>query len=392
MNYKVLIMTLSSVTVGLVELIVGGVLPVIAEDFQVSIGAAGQLITVFALVYAISGPVLLSLTAKVERKKLYMIMLAIFCAGNILTYFSQTFTWMMIARVITAMSAALVIVLSLTITAKIVSPAHRAKSLGLIYMGVSSALVLGVPIGIVLTDALNWRIIFMGIAVLSIICLILIYKFLDRIPTDSVLPLSAQIRSLANVKIVSAHLAMAFMLAGHYTLYAYFTPFLKAMMNMNSYWISVSYFLFGVAAISGGALGGALADWMGSKKSILIVISSFAVTLLVLPYFTFSLPLFLLMMMLWGALSWALSPAMQNYLIESDPKGADIHQSINNSAIQVGIAIGSGIGALVIEHTGMVERTTVTGSLVVVVSLLCAIVSLAMTANQSFGAVQKKRG
>src|SRR5699024_7471156 len=161
-------------------LIVGGILPIIAEDLNITIGSAGQLITVFALVYAISGPVLLSLTAKVERKKLYLITLSIFFVGNILTYFSSNFSYVMVARVITAMSAALVIVLSLTITSKIVLPSYRAKALGIIYMGVSSALVLGVPFGIVLTNLFSWRTVFLAIACLTVIAFVLIYIFLNR--------------------------------------------------------------------------------------------------------------------------------------------------------------------------------------------------------------------
>src|SRR5699024_10789603 len=168
MNFKVYILAVSTVIVGLVELIVGGILPIIAEDLNITIGSAGQLITVFALVYAISGPVLLSLTAKVERKKLYLITLSIFFVGNILTSFSSNFSYVMVARVITAMSAALVIVLSLTITSKIVLPSYRAKALGIIYMGVSSALVLGVPFGIVLTTLFNWGTVFLDIV--SITC------------------------------------------------------------------------------------------------------------------------------------------------------------------------------------------------------------------------------
>lgn len=128
MNIKVFILAIAAITVGLVELIVGGILPIIAEDMQVSTGTAGQLITVFALVYAICGPVLLSITAKFERKKLYLVALLIFFLGNLATYWSPTFTWMMLARVMTASSASLVIVLSLTITPKLVVPEFRARA------------------------------------------------------------------------------------------------------------------------------------------------------------------------------------------------------------------------------------------------------------------------
>ena len=378
MNFKVFILAVTAVTVGLVELIVGGILPIIAEDLHVSIGTAGQLITVFALVYAISGPVLLSLTAKIERKKLYLITLSLFFLGNIMTYFSPTFTLVMVARVITAMSAALVIVLSITITAKIVEPAHRAKAIGFVYMGVSSALVLGVPIGILMTDAFGWRSVFLGIAVLTIGSIFLISYFLEKIPTENVLPLSQQMKALGNLKIAGAHLAIMFMLAGHYTVYAYFTPFLETTLHLSQNWISVSYFLFGIAAVSGGALGGILADRIGSPKSILMVISSFAIILFILPYATFSFVLFLFVMMIWGALSWALTPPIQNYLIQTDPESSDIHQSLNNSALQVGIALGSGIGGIALEHTRSVVSTAHVGSGVVILAFVCAIFSLTL--------------
>ncbi|BAQ09653.1 major facilitator superfamily protein [Bacillus sp. OxB-1] len=378
MNFKVFILAAAAVTVGLVELIVGGILPIIAEDLQVSLHAAGQLITVFALVYAISGPVLLSVTAKIERKKLYLIALTVFFIGNLMTYFSPTFSLIMAARIITAMSASLVIILSLTITSRIVEPRHRAKSLGIIYMGISSSLVLGVPIGIIVTEAFGWRTVFLGIAVLSIGSAVLVYTLLEKVPSGNILPLSAQIKSLGNLKIVGAHLAMMFMLAGHYTVYAYFTPFLETTLHFNPYWISISYLLFGIAAVSGGALGGTLADQIGSPKSILIVIGSFAFILFVLPYSTFSHIVFFGVMMVWGALSWALAPPMQNYLINTDPESSDIHQSLNNSALQIGIALGSGIGGAVLDSTGSVVSTASVGAGVVVISLVCAIFSLAL--------------
>lgn len=385
MNFRVFILAASSVTVGLVELIAGGILPVIAKDLHVAIEAAGQLITVFALVYAISGPVLLSLTANIERKKLYLAALTVFFLGNVMTYFSPTFPFIMIARIITAMSAALVIVLSLTIAARIVDPIHRAKALGVIYMGISSSLVLGVPIGIMITDAFGWRSVFLGIAVLSIISMILIYTFLEEIPAEKILPLSVQIKSLGNLKIIGAHLAMMFMLAGHYTVYAYFTPFLETTLHLNQHWISICYFLFGLAAVCGGALGGTLADWIGSPKSMLIVISSFAIILFALPYSTFSFSAFLVVMMVWAALSWALAPPIQNYLINTDPESAYIHQSLNNSALQIGIAAGSGIGGAVLGYTGSVVSTASIGSGVVIIALICAIFSLSISGSPQKG-------
>lgn len=393
MNIKVLILALSTVAVGLVELIVGGILPTIAADFDISLSSAGQLITIFALIYAVAGPVLLVLTSKYERKNVYLVSMGVFFIGNLMTYFSPNFTFMMIARVLTAMSTALIVVLSLTIVTKIVPAAHRAKAVGLIYMGISFSLVMGVPLGILITDTFGWRVIFLAIAGLSIGSIVLISIFLEQIPGENSIPLSQQLKAVASLKIGAAHLAMMFMLAGHYTLYAYFTPFLETELHLNSHWISVCYLLFGIAAVSGGAFGGFLSDTIGASKSIIIVISTFAIALFLLPFTTFSLVLFIPVMMIWAALSWSLSPPLQSYLIQTDPATSDIQQSFNNSALQIGISLGSGFGGIVISQGASVSNAAWFGGVIVIISLLFALFSLSrktITRKKSFAFAMQK--
>ncbi|PFD44102.1 MFS transporter [Bacillus cereus] len=377
MNFKVFILALATVAVGLVELVVGGILPDIAQDFNISLSSAGQLITIFAFIYAVTGPILLILTSRIERKKLYLFSLYVFLIGNVLTYFSPTFSFMMLSRVITAMSTALVVVLSLTIAVKIVTPSHQAKALGLIYMGISSSLVLGVPLGILISNVFGWRIIFLCIAVLSVGSIILISIFLEKIPgEENKIPLLVQLKAVCSLKLGSAHLATLFMLAGHYTLYAYFTPFLETNFQMNPYWISICYLIFGLAAVSGGAISGVVSDKIGAPKSIIIIITMFALTLFLLPFTTVSLIVFIPVMIIWAALSWGIAPPQQSYLIQSAPKTSDIQQSFNNSALQIGIALGSAVGGFSLNQVQNISQMAWVGGSIIVLSLICAIFSL----------------
>jgi len=380
MNFKVFILALSTVAVGLVELIIGGILPAVADDLHVSHASAGQLITAFALTYAIAGPILLVLTSKIERKKLYLVSLFIFIIGNIFMFFSPNYTIAMLSRIMTAVTTGLIVALSLTLATRVVEPAQQARALGLIYMGISSALVLGIPLGILISDLFGWRIIFLGIAGLGLGSMILIALFLDRMPGEKTVPLSVQIKAITSAKIGSAHLATVFMLAAHYTIYAYFTPFLETKLNLTSNWVSICYLIFGIAAVLGGAFGGTLSDKIGAQKSIIFVLSSFAVILVVLPFSAFSLIIFIPIMMIWAMLSWSLAPPQQSYLIQTDPATSDIQQSFNNSSIQVGIAIGSAIGGVALNFTGNVSSNAWFGAVIAIIALLCAIYSISRPA------------
>src|SRR5690625_1169548 len=126
----------------MVELIIGGILDLVALDLGVSVGRAGLLITFFALMFAISGPVLLYLTGKIERKRITLYALFVFFIGNIVAIFSTTYSMLLLSRIISASSGALLVVVCLTLASHISEQAYRGRAIGLVIMGISGSVVL----------------------------------------------------------------------------------------------------------------------------------------------------------------------------------------------------------------------------------------------------------
>lgn len=376
MDKRVYLLTIVSFIVGMVELIIGGILDIVAADLNVGIGRAGLLITIFSLVFAVSSPIVLFLTANFERKKLMLVTMLIFLFSNILAVLSPSYSVLFISRIISAITASLLIVLCVTIASKIVDPAYRGRAIGIVNMGVSGSLVLGIPIGLVLGNAFGWRAPFVMIACLTILSMIGIYLFMEKMaPAQSVTSIGEQISTLRNSYVLFAHLTTFLVLAGHTTLYSYLTPYVQDTMGLEGSWVSIVYFAFGIAAVAGGAVGGTLSDQFGSKKTILSVIVIFGMAIVSIPFTTFSIPMFFMLLVIWAMMSWAITPPIQSYLIESSPDNAGILISLNNSSLHLGIAAGSFVGSIVVEGIG-IDKTPFAGSIFIVLALFAAIHSI----------------
>ncbi|MEC0666470.1 MFS transporter [Priestia flexa] len=376
MNHKVYILAIASFVVGTVELILGGILDLIASSFQVSIAKAGYLISIFSLVYAISAPVLLNITAKFERKKVYLWALFIFLLSNIVALASTGYSMLMVSRILAAMSGSFIIVLSTTMASRLVKPEYQGRALGIVFMGISASLVLGIPIGIFIGNAFGWREVFILIALLTAIIMVIVAISMDRLEPAPVVPIKQQLNALRNTKMLSIHIATFFVLAGHLTLYAYFTPFLQETFGLSSGMVTLVYGIFGLAAVAGGGFGGVLSDKLGAPTAVIGIIGAFFLSMVALP-FAVKLPfiLFLIVMTVWSALSWAVSPAQNNLIIQSAKDNPDVLISTNVAISHLGIAAGSYVGGIIINGYSSLFNGWV-GSILVLLGLLATVIAV----------------
>lgn len=329
LDKRVYLLTLIAFVVGMAELIIGGILDLVATDLGVSIGRAGLLITAFALVFGTSGPILLFLVGQIDRKRVTSIALLVFLLGKLLAVFSISYSILLLSRIISAASGALLTVLSLTLAAHISKPEFRGRAIGLVVMGISGSIVLGLPLGVGMVHAVGWRSPFIFIAILTILLLIAVSMFFGKIQTNPPVPLIEQFHALREKRIFTAHLTTFFFMAGHFSLYGFLTPFVIETMNFDGPLITFVYLVYGAAAVSGGGLAGFSADRFGTRRTLLTVIVLLIGCLIIFP-FTPKI-LFWLLLVVWGVISWSITPPIQSHLVHIAPKTSDIQQSLNNA-------------------------------------------------------------
>lgn len=375
MDKRVYLLTAISFVVGVVELIIGGILDLVARDLGVSVGRAGLLITGFALVFGISGPVLLFLTGKFDRKRVTLAALFVFAIGKFVAILSNTYGVLLLSRVISAASGALLTVLCLTLAARIAAPEYRGRAIGLVVMGISGAVVLGVPIGVSMGHAYGWRSPFILVVVLTIALMVSVAAFFGKVPTDPPVSLTKQMQALRGRRVLAAHLTTFSFLAGHFTLYGYLTPFAILVMGFGGAAITAVYFVYGAAAVTGGGLAGISADKFGPRRTLLTAIVLLGACLLIIPHTSVAPMLFWAVLVVWGVLSWSITPPIQSHLVQLAPETAGIQQSLNNAALHLGIALGTLVGSVVIDRFS-VEKNALVGTGFVIIALGAALVSL----------------
>nr|WP_154893348.1 MFS transporter [Paenibacillus xylanexedens] len=376
MNKKVYLLAIAAFVVGTVELILGGILDLIAADLHLTLAKAGYLISIFSLVYAISAPILLNVTARFERKKVYMYTLLIFLVSNLISAFSANFYMLMAGRALGAATGSLIFVLSLTLAARIVEPQYKGRAVGIITMGGSASLILGVPLGIFVGNLAGWREVFIFIAILTAIVMVAIGLVMQRVQPVPVVSLKRQFAALWNPRMLAIHATTLLVLAGHLTLYAYFTPFLQETIGASSTMVTFIYMMFGIAAVAGGGLGGVLSDRLHPAKAIVIVLIPFIVSMAIIP-FSVELPLiaFLILLSIWSALSWTVTPVQNSLIIKTSPEAAESLISTNSGIAHAGIALGTYVGGMVIDHSTILYNGWV-GSILILLGLASAIYAI----------------
>ncbi|MEK4396873.1 MFS transporter [Bacillus sp. FSL K6-2860] len=366
----VYLLALAAFLIGTIEYIITGIIQMVADDLHVTTSAAGLLVTSLALSAAIGAPIVIALTINMDRRKILSWMLIIFILSNFITSVSHSFEMVMMTRILQGISGGTAIVVAMAVATRLVEREKRGTAIGIILMGLSSSLVLGVPIGTFLSIMIGWKALFATIGLITLIPLIVVYRRIPSMKEQEPVTLGMQLSILKDKRILLAVAVTLFYVGGYSTLFTYLTPFLQASANLSITEISGILLLAGICSFLGSSLGGIAADKKGPIFTIFSGIILQIIMLMLLAFVTGNLVVMVAVIMIWMIATWSTSPAQQLYLVTLVPKSPDIALSVNTSFIQFGFALGSGVGGIVLSETSILNLSWISAGTVFLALLM----------------------
>lgn len=359
-NLPVIVLISLSFMLGMSEFIVVGVLPDIAAGLKVSEVTVGNLVSLFAFVYAPVTPLGSALSARFPRFATHLTLVGVFLIGNVLCAFASNYGVLVVARILIALVSGTLVAIAMTYAPDVTTEQYRTKFIAWVFSGFSIASVVGVPVGTWVANTFGWRWTFHLVNVLTVVLMVLMVMVLPRNSRIVKIGFLPQFRLFFDRRIQLGVLAVVFGAAATYVFYTYLTPIMRDEVHVPEQYLSVGLVIFGAACLWSNLYGGKLADRGRGVEPLThirpiycahaVLMASLIVTHWVPVYGALLLVVLGMFMYLQNSASQVL---YMDVASQSHPGSLNLAASLNSMSFNIGIAIGSAVGGVVNGHFGL---------------------------------------
>ena len=347
----VLMLAMGAFALGTDAFVISGVLPRIASDLGVTLPQAGLLITVFSGVYAFAAPLMAVATGTASRRRILMVSLACFTAANVLAAAAASFGMMIVARATAALVAGLYMPAASATAATVAPASERGRALAAVLSGLTVATALGVPLGTLIGQGLNWRYTFLFVAALSTIAWGALARALPPVPPAPIVSIRDRLAAVTIPGVPGVLTVTAVAVMGAFSVYTYLAWFASETAHLEGVSITVIYFVFGVCAVASNLLSGWLIDRHPPRQIVTLSLSGMVIVFGGLWLFSradLSRPTAVVVLTAlvacWALVGWMFAPAQQKRLLHMAGPLGTIVLSLNSSAIYLGQAAAGILG------------------------------------------------
>jgi DHA1 family inner membrane transport protein len=363
--------------IGTTEFVIMGLLLQVAADLQVTIAAAGLLISGYALGVFVGAPLLTVATSRMPRKAVLVALMLIFTIGNVACALAPNYTLLMVARVVTSLAHGTFFGVGAVVATGLVAADRKASAISIMFTGLTLATLLGVPAGAWLGLHFGWRATFWAVAAIGVAATLIIATL---VPADKgvreAVAFRDEVAVIGRPQVLLGLLMTVLGYAGVFAVFTYIQPILTRVTGFADSAVSPILLVFGVGLIAGNLLGGRLAD----RRLVPTLLGTLAALAIVLGLMTFALhskPAAIAFTGLLGIAAFAtVAPLQLRVLEKADGAGQSLASSFNIAAFNLGNAIGAWLGGVVIDHGPGLAAVTWVAALVTVSGLAVALWSV----------------
>ena len=370
----VLLLAISAFVIVTTEFIIVGLLPGLARDLDISVAAAGQLVTLFAFTVMLAGPFLTAMLSHFERKRLFVVILLIFAGANALAAAAPNIWILGFARFLPALALPVFWGTASETAGTLAGPERSGKAVANVYLGISGAMVLGIPLGTLASDAFGWRGTFWGLSGLSLLMGVLLFFVMPTLARPARVRLAEQAKILKDPYFLGNVVLSVVVFTAMFTAYTYLADTLQQIAHIPAGRVGWWLRGFGIVGLGGNWLGG---QFVGKGPLLVTAIASLvlAVGIAATTLFAGS-PVWLgVALAVWGVANTALYPICQVRVMQSASHAQALAGTLNVSMANAGIGLGAIIGGAIILHLGLPSVGYVAAAIAVLAVVLTPLVA-----------------
>jgi multidrug resistance protein len=348
MDKRLLVLASGMFALGTDNFVAAGVLDQVSVSLGVSVGLAGQMVTLYALSYALLSPIIAAAAAHVPRKRLLLAGMVIFVLSNVVTALAPNIELVLASRLLAGLGAAMFSPTATAAGASLVPPEQRGRALAIVVAGLASATALGAPLGTFIGGWLDWRATMWFVAGVGAVAAVGVAWRLPDIPSSPAVSLARRLAPLGDARVLLTLLTTLLAYVGLFVVYTYIGSSFDRATGGDARVLAGLLLLWGVAATIGNLAAGRLTDRFGSRRIINAAITIVALDFALLPWTSATLATAVLALVVWGLFGWGLIVPQQHRLIGITPAAAPLLLGLNSAAIYMGVSMSGLIGAAAI--------------------------------------------
>lgn len=369
MDRRLLTLALGMFALGTDSFVFAGILPEIAHSFHASIGAAGQMTTVYALTFALLAPTIAALAAGVPRKHLLLWGMGLFILANLGTIVSPNLGVALATRALAGVGAAMFSPTASGTATMLVPPERRGFALSIIVAGLTTATALGTPLGAVIGGLADWRWTMAFVAALGTAGFIGILVLLPEVPLPPAISLKKRLAPLLDSRVGLTLTTTVLAQIGTFIIFNYFAVIFDRAISGSAGVLGGLLVLWGLAGTFSNLMTGRVLDRIGSRKVVIAMLIAVMTTIVTIPWSGMHFWTAAIAITIWGGCAWGVLVPQQFRLVSLNPPMAAVLVGLNTSATYVGVSIAGVVGAAAIPVIGSHQLGYIASAIVVLALL-----------------------